>query len=149
MAGDVIIRPTAGSVTIEPKVATVIIKTTGIPGPPGNVQLITRVAGEALGGQRVVYVDADNKAYYASPDDAEAGLIVGVTTAAAAQGAAVQIRTEGEIVESSWNWTSAPIWLGANGLLTQTPPTSGVLYRVGIPLGPQAMRVAMQLIAKL
>lgn len=110
---------------------------------------VTRVAGEALGGNRAVRIADDNKAYYADPDET-ARLTIGLTTGAVVLGASASIQVEGEMEEPSWSWSDDEvIWLAADGMLTQTVPTSGHLFKVGIPMGPTRMRIEPQLIAKI
>ena len=107
-------------------------------------------AGEALGGDRAVYVAADGKAYYADQSNATARLVCGVTTGAAASGAAVTVRIQSTLVEPTWAWTVSDIvWLSTTGLLTQTVPTSGYLVQVGVPVGPTQLRIEPQFIAKI
>ena len=109
----------------------------------------TRVAGEALGGNRAVRIAADNKVYYANPDETSR-FTIGLTTGSATLGATVDFQTEGEMEEPSWSWSATEIvWLAANGTLTQTVPTSGHLFQVGIPMGPTRLRIEPQLIAKI
>lgn len=103
----------------------------GIQGPKGDKgepggATFERIAAVALGGHRVVLIDSQGKADYASNDtQAHASRIVGMTTGAADSGATTVIQSYGEITEPSWNWnTSLPVYLGTNGLLTQVAPTA-------------------------
>lgn len=92
----------------------------GLPGFSSNV-----VAAEALGGHRVVTVDG----YHANPEDADR--IAGVTNAAGSLGASVVTTVKGLMTEGSWNWIpNQPIFIGANGVLTQNPSTSGLIRRI-------------------
>lgn len=109
----------------------------GPPGPAGadGGSILTKTAGAALGGNRAARVDAaTGKAIYADNTvipDAEA--VLGITTGAAAEDTEVTIQTFGEMTEASWNWTPGlPVYLSTNGLLTQTPPTSGSLTQIGV-----------------
>lgn len=110
---------------------------------------VTRTAGAALGGHRAVYIGADNLAYYANPDPT-ARFCIGVTTGAAALGAPATIQCDGEMTEGSWSWSASEvIWLASDGILTQTVPTSGHAFQVGVPMGPTRIRIEPQLIAKI
>jgi len=107
-------------------------------------------AGEALGGQRAVYVSNAGQALYSDKNLDICRRTIGLTTGAAASGATATIQTEGVMIEASWAWTGdEPVWLGATGLLTQTVPTTGYLFQVGIPIGPTKLRIEPQLVAKL
>ena len=108
-----------------------ITKVIGVQGPAGAghgaVELLTKVAGENLGGHRAVIVDNDNKVYYGDRTNfAHMYKVVGITRGAANIGTNVEIQTYGLMTELSWNWIAGqPIFLGTNGLLTQIPPTTG------------------------
>jgi hypothetical protein len=108
---------------------TKVIGIQGPAGPPsqGAVELMTKVAGESLGGHRVAIIDSDNKVYYADRTNLDHMYkVVGITRGAANVGDNVEIQTYGLMTEQSWNWTAGkPIFLGTNGLLTQTSPMSG------------------------
>lgn len=114
----------------------------GPPGPPGPIgpaggtAIITRPTATAIGGHRVVVQDADGTVSYADHTTPEhADMALGLTIEAADAGAGIQILVGGETVEPSWAWdVTRPIYLGATGLLTQTPPTTGFLQQVAIPL---------------
>lgn len=119
----------------------------GTPGPTGNSAIPTAIylAGESLSGHRAVYISAANQAMYASKDDDTADAVFGITTSAASLASAVEIRYIGVITEPSWNWTvKEPIYLGANGILTQVAPTSGALVELGIALTATSMSVRIQ-----
>ena len=108
----------------------------GLPGAPGGAAAIT-VAGEALGGHRAVIFDATGTARYASnTNPAHLGRFAGITQSAAVSGADVLLATSGSmVVEPSWAWVAdAPVYLGANGLPTQTAPTSGFMQILGMAL---------------
>lgn len=107
----------------------------GDPGPPGAV-VVQYTAGEALGGHRIVILDDSPLAFYASNNVlAHANKILGMTTGAVAIDDLATIQTSGEVTEPSWAWVlNTPIWLGVNGLLTQTAPTSGFSLIVGFPI---------------
>ena len=104
-----------------------------LPGGGGLGLAIEAVAGEAIGGHRVVVLDAAGLAFYADQSNPNhMGLVAGVSQGAASLAAAVNIMVKGRIIEPSWSWTPfAPVFLGLNGLLTQTVPTTGFLLVVG------------------
>ncbi|MDP2786260.1 MAG: hypothetical protein Q8O38_16955 [Sulfurimicrobium sp.] len=107
----------------------------GIPGPTGGSAL-QYLAGIALGGHRMVVLDDAGLAIYADKSiPAHAGKVLGMTTGAANPGELATIQTGGEMTEPSWSWLlNQPIYLGANGLLTQTPPVTGISLIVGFPI---------------
>ena len=121
----------------------------GPPGPqgdPGSTQF-DAIAATAIGGHRVVAWRSDGQVEYAdnlTPADAWAS--VGVTTGAASAGGTVTVQPSGLLVEPSWSWTPLiPIYVGVNGLLTQTVPTLPAFLRIiAVAVTPTALWVAPQ-----
>jgi hypothetical protein len=119
-------------------------------GPPGPGALpFACIAGEAIGGHRAVTIGADGKAYLASPIEAQAQAVFGLSTAAAAVGTGITIQTSGLLSEPSWTWTPGPVWLGAAGVLTQLLPTGGAAVLVGTAGGPTALNISPRIVARL
>lgn len=120
------------------------ILTAGSQGPagptgPGGGATATYTAGAILGGHRGVKLDAAGAVQYASNDDvASLAGFIGVTTGAAIAGASVSVVQVGLIEEPSWAWTAGlPVFLGANGVLTQTAPVFPAL-QVVVGVAPTA-----------
>lgn len=115
----------------------------GPPGPPGEIAgqiRLEAVAGQALSGHRIVTPRPDGLLAYASNLDLDhLHAPLWLTLGAALLGAPVDVLTYGLITESSWSWTPGPLFLGAGGFITQTPPTSpGALFivQIGTATGP-------------
>lgn len=110
----------------------------GPQGPPGGAS-VTLVAGEALSGHRMVTKAPDDTAVYAD------NLTVGaeplwLTLGAALSGADVDAQSSGVVDEPSWTWTPGPLYLGSNGLLTQTlPGAPAFLCQVGYATSPTSI----------
>lgn len=100
-------------------------------------------AGEALSGHRII----TNTGVYADKDTpAHLDIVAGMTLHAASAAASVRVRTMGEITESSWNWDATkPLFLGNAGNIVQTPPTTGILLRLGRVNSPTTIVLALQL----
>jgi hypothetical protein len=129
----------SGAITVTtaapPEILTEITRgPQGIPGPAGDATLYYE-AGQILSGHRVVMIE-DDKAYYADCTIPSHGKrVLGITTGASVIGVQSRIQASGEMSESSWAWIlDAPVWLGINGLLSQTPPVSGFSLIVGFPI---------------
>lgn len=105
------------------------------------------VAGEDIGGHRAVFIADDGKAYYADPSTAGATPPVGISKNAAAVDALVTVQTGNDLTESSWAWEPGPVYLAADGTLSQTVPTSGAIFLIGVAAGATRLRVTPQLIA--
>lgn len=122
----------------------------GIQGPigPSGGSALSAVAGEPLGGQRVVYMAPSGLAFYASNQTAAHGLIaLGVTLGAAILGSPVDILRAGDIVEPSWSWTlDEPVYLGNNGLLTQVPPVGPAVFQriIGFPIASDRLYISFR-----
>lgn len=110
----------------------------GPPGPAGGSS-VTLVAGATLSGHRVVTKASNGTAVYAD------NLTVGaeplwLTLGAALSGADVDAQSSGVVDEPSWSWTPGPIYLGSNGLLTQTlPGAPAFLCQVGYATSPTSI----------
>lgn len=103
-----------------------------------------REAGETLSALRVVYELNGVVRYLDSHDAAHIELASGVTLGAAASGSPVQVQRSGAIDDENWSWTPGVVWLGANGVLTQVPPTQGFDLTVGIALSATRLAVNLQ-----
>lgn len=104
----------------------------GVQGPPGASGSgdVTAIASTPLSALRVVKVVAGVAAYASADDVADAALITGITVTAASSGAAITVRTDGELRDNAWTWAPGPIYCGANGVMTQTVPTAGFIGEV-------------------
>lgn len=135
-------------VTIVDHVTTVVeVAAVGPQGPAGEDAsfVVSKVAASTLGGHRMVILNGDNKATYADNTTiTHRNLLFGLTLGAADADDEVEIQTSGEVVELSWSWTpQQPIWLGANGLLTQTVPVAPAVFRRIIAFAATATRIVL------
>lgn len=90
---------------------------------------VQNISATAIGGHRVVYMAADGFRYASNDDISHAGLVIGITTGSAGQNTQTSIKTSGEVTEPSWDWTvPGLIFLGQNGLLTQSSPGPPALF---------------------
>jgi len=95
--------------------------------------IIEETAGAALGGHRVVVRRAGVVEYADRTNAAHLGLVVGITRGAVGSGETTEVQVYGPMREASWTWTAdLPIFVGTNGTLTQTPPTSGFSQQVAV-----------------
>ncbi len=98
----------------------------GQPGPPGPAGdgLFEFTATSAIGGHRMLATNAAGQIVYATnTEPMHAHTLLGLSTHAAAAGATLAVLQAGPIAEPSWAWAPGlPLFLGASGLLTQTPP---------------------------
>jgi len=117
--------------------------------PVVSLAPLTKVADGALSGHRIIRATGPDTAGYASADDeAHADDVLGMTTGAAASGASVTYVAEGEVIEPSWAWTPLePLYLAADGLMTQVSPSStdaAFSLVVGFATGPTSARIRIE-----
>lgn len=112
----------------------------GIPGPVGSQFSVT--AAVPLGGHRVIALNADRKGVYADQADVLATTVVGFSASAAVVGDGVMLVQSGPLEYPAGGLTpEQPVFLGSDGLITQTPPSSGWLLRVGTALATDYIAV--------
>jgi len=99
------------------------------------------VAAADLGGHRVVCAVPGGVGLASSDDADRACAVIGLTTAAAVAGAAVPVVTYGPVIEPSWSFALGPVFLGLDGLLTQDPPATGCVLRIGRATAPTVLLV--------
>lgn len=144
-ARDAVITQAQQSVgTVTASTVAVEVGSRGPQGPKGDPGDTTfqRPAASVLSALRVVY-EVGGAVAPADPHDADqVGAVVGLAvTAASAAGTLVDIQTRGAVDDAGWNWTDGPVFLGADGALTQTPPTAGWEVVVGWPLSPTRLNL--------
>ena len=113
---------------------------------PGSQFQLKKIASVAISGHRVVVLNAEGKAEYASnANPAHLGRIVGLTLNAASQGGVLTIQNYSDVTEPSWNWNvTLPVFLGKDGHLTQLPPDpidSSFSTAIGFPVSPNVLFV--------
>ena len=144
-----VVSPAIEVLVENPAVETVQVGLQGPPGPPGppgpsGTAIYEFVARAPMGGHRIIALDEAGVPVYASNDDPDSALrAVGISLNAADIGGTIRVQAEGAITEPSWGWlTDRPVYLGKDGLLTQTVPTypdAQVAMIVGFPISPTSL----------
>ena len=116
----------------------------GPTGPAGSLT-VTFTAGAALSGHRMVTRSSDDSVVYADNSDPNhLAAPLWMTLGAASDGAAIECLAGGVVDEPSWSWTPGPLYLGATGHLTQTPPTaSGAVFLTQIGYATSATSIVL------
>jgi len=115
------------------EVMVVAVADQGPPGPPGEPgpsggDVLTITAPVAIGGHRVIAAVGD-EIHYADPDDIATAQVIGLTVNAAGPGDELEVVLRGSVTNSSWSWAPGlPLYLGANGVLTQSPPSPAAAW---------------------
>ncbi len=115
-------------------------------GPSGG-NAVSAVAAVALGGHRIVLLNADGEAVYARVDEiTHAPIVLGMTSHAAVEGANVDVIRIGELEEVSWSWTlNQPVYLGLDGLPVQSLPFNATFSLViGFPITPTRLFISIR-----
>lgn len=103
---------------------------------PDLADAITQApAAISLSALRAVILNDAGQLEYASSDNQNhANRFAGILPFAANQGNTAIAYRQGDLSDGGWNWTrGSPVFLGLNGFLTQTAPTTGFLLIVGNP----------------
>lgn len=152
----VVVTQTEGTAVALSKTETVVTSpelpssylTSGTQGPPGvpgaSTQFEYHVAGTILGGNRAVTLNSSGQLIYPDPTSANS-FVVGITTGSAALGELATVQITGTQQEPTWNWTPGlPVFVYANGILTQTPPTTGQVLVIGYSTSPTKIHIDKQ-----
>ena len=137
-------------IVAQSEIAQVILGQAGPPGAPGidGDSTYTAIAAGAVSAHRAVLLNALGQVIYADNQTAaHASAVLGISTNAALAGGNVVVQTVGELIEPSWNWTlNQPVFIGATGVLTQTPPAAPAVFSriVGFPTATTKLFVSLR-----
>jgi hypothetical protein len=103
-------------------------------------------AAQTIEAGRMVAVEDYQLVYADSSNLNHAYSVLGLLTASVIQGQTTnQVHTHGPITLPEWNWLpNQPVFLGVNGVLTQTPPLTGFLQEVAQVITPQLLDFSLQ-----
>lgn len=105
----------------------------------------TYEAGENLSANRVVRV-SNTLAYLCdAATSAHAGTVIGLTTGAALTGATATVQTAGLVQELTWTLTEGPVYVGADGQLTQTVTGLAFVQQIGVAISATQINIHPQL----
>lgn len=98
-------------------------------------------AYSSLLSSRVVKYDGTNISYASNDNSDDAYVVVGVTRQA---GTEVAVVRDGVFIDNTFTFSAGdPIFLGTNGGLTQSAPTTGFLLQVGVAITSTKMLVSI------
>jgi hypothetical protein len=110
----------------------------GPQGPSGSAPAlgVLLVSGGPLSGHRAVVLVPGVGMRYADPlSDDDAGAQVGLLLQATSPGNVGNVQFSGLVEEPTWTWNNGPIFLGLNGVLTQTPISHGWILVIARAIG--------------
>ena len=89
------------------------------------------MAGETVSALRAVY-ELDGVIFVLDYRDSDhIDQILGVSLTAATTGEPVNVQRSGAMDDANWAWVLGRVWLGADGVLTQSPPADGFDVLIG------------------
>lgn len=117
----------------DPGVDVIAVAQQGPAGPPGpgGTQYVNLHADQALGGHRAVIATETGCNYADNTNPFHANRIVGITESAVGIGVLTAVVTAGPIAGYDGLTFGQPIYVSTIGTLTQTPPTTGFVQRIG------------------
>lgn len=117
----------------------------GPSGRDGDDGFLVYPAAMPLSALRAVWMTVDGLRYASANDPDSCDAVLGITANASAENSPASVRHFGRIADASWNWTQeAPVFLGLDGALTQTPDNALPLVKLGIAIDAQTLLVRIQ-----
>jgi len=114
-------------------------------GAPGSNVIVPMTAGETLGGQKLVRAASGLAMLANSATLAHASAVVGITTGAAVNGAAVSVQREGTMTDPSFSFTPGqPVYVNGNGVLSSVIPTSGFVLQVAVAITATTIAISIK-----
>ena len=111
----------------------------------GANRLQTHIAATNLSGHRAIRVVSDLAYLCDGANAAHVGRCIGMTVGAVVEGAVATIQTVSLISDPGWNWSEGPVYVGANGLLTQSLTGLAFIQQVGQAVSPISIDINPQL----
>lgn len=130
-------KPNVIDICVEPPKKVIITPLNpnqrGEKGADGQGVVEELVCGQAIVKFRVLTTNSDGKAIYASNMEINhVNRVLGISILAGAENATIKFQRFGLIYNDSWNWTPEEVlYLGENGIITNSPPTLGSLIVCG------------------
>jgi hypothetical protein len=132
--------------------SSALITTVSVPGPQGEkgdpgdaADTPTFEAGESLSAKRAIRVEGDIAYYADGADSAHAGKALGISAGAVSLGDTVTVRMTGMVQELTWTLTEGPVYVGANGALTQSVSGLAFVQQIGVAVSPTQININPQL----
>ena len=118
----------------------------GPSGTPGTSLTVTKVAGETISAGKAVYLDTATVVKLSDRSVSARQKCIGVAKTAATAGNPIEVIVDGTFTDAIFSGftLNEPVWVGLNGVLTQAPPSSGVLLEAGYYLGENTIEVEIK-----
>jgi hypothetical protein len=101
------------------------------------------IAGQILGGQRVVMLSGGKAVYFNPNNENNIGRVLGITKHAAILNASVNVIMDGIIINAGWGLTTDAIYYADNnGMITTAIPAPPFIFqRIGIAVNPNTLKL--------
>lgn len=119
----------------------------GRPGPPGpsaDGATLTFKVDTPMSGHRCVRMDGDVLRTVSVDDVTHADTCFALTIGGGAAGTYVEVQSGGVVEEPGWSWRPGPVFVGLDGVLTQTLIRGTFEQRVGTAVGPTRMLLVIE-----
>lgn len=118
----------------------------GASGTPGTNLVVTKTAGETISAGKAVYLDTATVVKLSDHSISARQKCIGVAKTAATAGNPIDVIVDGAFEDAIFSGfaINEPVWVGLSGVLTQTPPTSGVLLEAGYYLGENKIEIEIK-----
>lgn len=143
---EVIVEQQLNVAEVEAQVFVVEVAASGLRGERGDGvgAEVSAPAASTIHAGRAVRLLGGALSHPDIGNAAHAEQVVGIAETAASAGATARVRAAGRTDNPDWSWAPGPVYAGADGVLTQTPPTGAWLLVVGRPLSPTALLVDIE-----
>ena len=145
---DVLLTETTQILSVAEEVTQILsVAEQGPPGPagPSGATTFVRQSAGALSAMRIVWEDEAGVVFALdSADDDHIDLLCGITLTATSDAGPVTVQRTGAVDDSAWDWTPGRVYLGADGALTQSPPSTGFDVLVGVAVSPTRLILNFQ-----
>lgn len=110
--------------------------------PGGSALTYNYIAGETLGGQRIVMISGGKVFYFDPLDENNSGKQLGFTDTAAITDDSVNVISNGVIESAGWGLTPDAVYYAAiDGTISITPISSGISMRVGVAISAEKLKI--------
>lgn len=107
--------------------------------------IIVRNAGEDIIGHSAVVIIADEVYTADVTDETHLNKIVGIAINSANDGGEVKIQTNGIMTENSWTFSDGAVFVGLNGVLTQSIPSEALfVYQIGSAINETEINISLK-----
>ncbi len=122
-----------------------LVGTGGGSGPGVNELDLNKIANENISALQLVTPTSETNVEVADLSTYETSHVLGVALIAALALSPVTIKTFGELSDPSFTFTNGEsLYLSPTGTVTNTPPTSGHLTKIGYALGANKIFIQIE-----